>query len=298
MTKAEPSNTLLKLARSLFEEDSGAQEEFVQNILAGKSARPAIIWTKEKPSPLPFTCDELLAGIDWVSAVSPDARVGAHPLHEQGHYYCLDSSSIFTASVLLAAVAELREPAILDLCASPGGKSIFAGRAFRTTNMVCNEVIKKRLGQLSSNLKRCGFSEALMTSRDPSVFVKDGARFDVVIVDAPCSGQSLIARGEDSPGCFHPATMNMNSNRQKRILANAAQVVSPSGYLAYITCTYCEAENEKVVKWLQKKFRSFVPVEVPHLKNLQSHLADFPCYRVWPGKGCGAGGFACLLKRE
>jgi 16S rRNA C967 or C1407 C5-methylase (RsmB/RsmF family) len=119
----------------------------------------------------------------------------------------------------------------------------------------------------------------------------------MVIVDAPCSGQSLLARGKESPGCFHPATINMNSNRQKRIVANAAKLVAPGGCLAYMTCTYSEKENEDVVRWLHKRFPQLTPQSVAALAGRESKLAEFPCYRLWPHEE-GAGAFAAILRNS
>ncbi|MEG5173865.1 hypothetical protein [Microcoleus sp. B3-D7] len=73
---------------------------------------------------------------------------------------------------------------------------------------------------------------------------------NLVIVDAPCTGQSLLAKGDKAPGCFHHVTINSNANRQKRIFANSAKIVAPQGYLVYMTCTYSTAENEQVSEWL------------------------------------------------
>jgi 16S rRNA C967 or C1407 C5-methylase (RsmB/RsmF family) len=232
-----------------------------------------------------------------VDRVPIEDRPGRHPLHEQGAYYCLDVSSVFSASVLFAvsSAPEL----VLDVCASPGGKSIFAWRLFQPPRLVANEVIGKRTAALISNLQRCRVRPAAVMSRDSSILadVCPGSA-DVVIVDAPCSGQSLIARGKPSPGCFHPATINMNANRQRRILACAARVVAPGGYLAYLTCTYAQKENENNAAWLMKQFPQLRPLAVPRLAAFQSHLADFPCYRLWPHQAIGAGAFAIILRDE
>jgi 16S rRNA C967 or C1407 C5-methylase (RsmB/RsmF family) len=88
----------------------------------------------------------------------------------------------------------------------------------------------------------------------------------------------------------------MNANRQRRILANAVQLVAPGGYLAYITCTYSVKENENNVRWLLGKHPRFQPLEVTELRAFQSHLADIPCYRLWPQGGIGAGGFSAVLR--
>ena len=121
---------------------------------------------------------------------------------------------------------------------------------------------------------------------------------DLVIVDAPCSGQSLLAKGEKAPGCFHPTAINKSANRQKRIIANSAQLVAPQGYLAYMTCTYSPAENEQVCQWFMSKFPHFVPVQVDDLAAYQSHLTDIPCYRLFPQDRLGAGAFTALWRNS
>jgi 16S rRNA C967 or C1407 C5-methylase (RsmB/RsmF family) len=206
-------------------------------------------------------------------------------------------SSVFAASVLKVVPPE--PEVVVDACASPGGKSLFAWRCLRPGLLVSNEVISKRTGPLIGNLKRCGAKPAIVTNADPAVLSRVcPASADVTIVDAPCSGQSLVAKGQDVPGCFHPATINLNANRQRRILANAASVVAPGGWLAYITCTYAEKENEGNLRWLLRQFPEFTAVPVPALEEYRSTLAEVPCYRLWPQSGVGAGAFAALLRKE
>ena len=137
-----------------------------------------------------------------------------------------------------------------------------------------------------------------MTSADSRFFAeKAPVSGDLVIVDAPCSGQSLLARGIESPGCFHPATINLNSNRQKRILSNSAALVRPGGHLAYMTCTYSLEENENILKWFCKKSKQFKVVTIPTHEEYRSPYTELPCYRLFPWQG-GSGGFCALLKRD
>lgn len=186
--------------------------------------------------------------------------------------------------------------AILDMCAAPGGKSIFAWKTLNPKLLLCNEVIGKRLGMLTSNLKRCQIARSAAINLDSKILAeKIPATANLVIADAPCSGQSLLAKGDKAPGCFHPVTINNNASRQKRILANSAKIVAPQGYLAYMTCTYSTAENERVSEWLLNKFPQFLPVEVPHLAKYRSHLSEIPCYRMWPQDRLGAGAFTILF---
>jgi 16S rRNA C967 or C1407 C5-methylase (RsmB/RsmF family) len=180
-------------------------------------------------------------------------RPGQHALHQAGAFYCLDFSSIFAASVLLTI--EQPTPLVLDVCAAPGGKSIFAWKALQPDLIVSNEVIGKRLGMLISNLKRCQIQPGYVLNRDASILAQMLKQsMSLVIVDAPCSGQSLLAKREKAPGCFHQTVINKNANRQKRIIANSAGIVAPQGYLVYMTCTYSPEENEQVCTWFLERF--------------------------------------------
>lgn len=222
-------------------------------------------------------------------------RPGQHPLYQKGAFYSLDFSSVFSASAMLA----IPEPPkrILDLCSAPGGKAIFAFRAFKPELLACNETIRKRTGTLIANLSRCKVVNSAVWSADPSVYAKRAPKaFDLVIVDAPCSGQSLMAKGDPAPGAFTPHLIDMCVGRQRRITGMAAQTLRGGGHLLYSTCTFSEKENEKVISWLVSEYPFLEPVPVPHLAEFQSKYADFPCYRLFPQSGLGAGAFVCLLR--
>ena len=291
------SNHVKKLAADLFG-SSADGDAFVQSLVDPPAFDTAVLWLAERPAAMPFPARMIHSWQpEFVDCVSIDHRPGRQPLHQQGAYYCLDVSSVFAACVLEAMT--IRPERVLDLCASPGGKSVFAWRLFHPEVLVANEVIGKRTAALIANLRRCHIRPSVVLTRDSSILAEACAEAaDLVIVDAPCSGQSLIARGKPSPGCFHPATINRNANRQRRILACASRTVAPGGYLAYLTCTYARKENENNVAWLMKKVPHFRPVAVEKLAGFQSHLADFPCYRLWPQQAIGAGAFAVLLHNQ
>ena len=112
----------------------------------------------------------------------------------------------------------MNQPAkyIFDMCAAPGGKGIFAWKLWQPNVLISNEVIGKRLGMLISNLKRCEIQPSLVVNRYSSIWGTEiPSSSDLVIVDAPCTGQSLLAKGEQAPGCFHPSSINKSANRQK-----------------------------------------------------------------------------------
>ncbi|ACC84225.1 RsmB/NOP family class I SAM-dependent RNA methyltransferase [Nostoc punctiforme] len=291
----KPSNLLLKVSRRLFA-NLDEQEKFIEALMNPQPFLPSILWCKEKLniSPLPVETP-IYWQPQFTDRLSLGEKPGQHPLHQQGYFYCLDFSSIFAATTLLAIPQSVR--LVFDMCAAPGGKSIFAWKALQPELLISNEVIGKRLGMLISNLKRCQISPSAVVNRDSSIFAEMFPYFsNLVIVDAPCTGQSLLAKGEKAPGCFHPTAINKSANRQKRIIANSAKLVSSQGYLAYMTCTYSPEENEQVCEWFLERFPQFQAMEISNLTKYQSHLTTIPCYRMFPQDRLGAGAFTVLFK--
>ncbi len=292
-----PSNLLVKLSRRLFTtpEDQAA---FLAALTTPVSLSPALVWMELRPEDVPFQRDSPLPWQPaWVDRLSPGQRPGQHPLHGEGAYYCLDLASVFASTVLTAVQSPVQS--VLDLCAAPGGKSLLARQMLRPDHLWCNEALGKRVKVLIANLKRCGVTEALVFNLDPQVWATQAAHaVSLVIVDAPCSGQSLLAKGTRVEGCFHPVTIRKNAQRQRRIVGQATQLIAPGGYLAYMTCTFSPEENEAIGSWLLKTFPQFEAVAVPALQAYASHLVDFPCYRLWPQAGLGAGGFTALFQNR
>ncbi|MCC6933405.1 MAG: RsmB/NOP family class I SAM-dependent RNA methyltransferase [Deltaproteobacteria bacterium] len=291
----QATRSLLKTASSLFS-DSVRREAFVEAIVNPTKFPPTIFWLKEK-LPEIFTEE---ARLSWqpsfVDRLNNTERPGANDLHEQGYYYCLDFSSIFALAPLSVINQPLRT--VIDVCSSPGGKGIYAWRLFRPSSIIFNEVIAKRHGALFSNIKRCRVENYQVTRQDVSILSENYAESaDLVLVDAPCSGQSLRARGQDSFGCFDGRIIKMNAKRQRRILAHCARLVKAGGYLLYTTCTYSREENEENLIWFQENNRNFIPLEVNNLSEFQSGYIEHPCYRIWPQSGLGAGAFSVLMQK-
>ncbi len=292
---SQPSKLLIKLTQQLFRENE-PREKFIDALIQPQNYPNSILWCRPKPKILPFCPQPPFSWQpEFIDRLDVTIKPGKLALHQDGFYYCLDFSSVFAASVMLA----LERPVnlVLDVCASPGGKSIFAWRALQPKLLLSNEVIGKRIGMLFANFKRCKIQPAIIISLDSKILAKVIPKsMELVVVDAPCSGQSLIAKGIKAPGCFHPITIKKNANRQKRIMANSAKLVAPQGYLAYMSCTYSPQENEMVIDWFLSKFIDFKPVCVPHLVDYQSQLTSLPAYRLFPHAGLGAGAFTCLLQ--
>ncbi|MCB1064016.1 MAG: RsmB/NOP family class I SAM-dependent RNA methyltransferase [Verrucomicrobiae bacterium] len=302
----EPTRLMQREAERLFGAESAESLQFLDALMSAPDFAPCVLWTGETDALNDFRQHRPLAEsdprLDWLPDFALRLAIGGEspgrdPLHDAGAFYSLDFSSVWAASALLTIPQGPR--CVLDLCASPGGKSVFASLALKPEFLLSNEVIGKRLAVLRHNLARCGIAHAFTQRLDPRDLAKlaPGA-FEVVIVDAPCSGQSLLAKGIENPGAFHPSTVKGNAKRQVGILSTAAECVTPGGHLLYATCTFAERENERVIARFLDRHPDFSAQPVPHLEPWRSTLAEFPAYRLYPHSGLGAGAFTCLLRRD
>lgn len=298
---AEATNLMKKAAAALFP-DTPSQESFLRALLIPVPRGSAVVWTVP-PRPGEFETVPRTTLPDWlppfIEVLAPGVKIGASEAYAKGEVYPLDFSSVLTGSAMLAARNFLPEDfRVLDLCAAPGGKSILASAFLHPGMILANEVEGRRLGPLRHNLSRCRIPAHTQRLAPSEIARVAPGAFDLVLVDAPCSGQSLLAKGIDNPGCFHPSTVKGNARRQARILDAAAATIAPGGFLLYTTCTFSMRENEVAIEKLLEAVPTFSPVEVRHLASLRSALASFPAYRVYPHLSHGAGGFAALLRRE
>jgi 16S rRNA C967 or C1407 C5-methylase (RsmB/RsmF family) len=295
-----PSKNIERVVHSVLS-DASERRELFKALELGMGGIDAVCWLRSKSGNNLYRCSEVRAPWlpEWIDVVAPGERPGRLESHETGDIYILDLSSTFVVAALegLFDIAHKR-PCILDLCAAPGGKGILAWRYLNPSLIIANEVIGKRTAPLISNYKRCRIKPAIISSCDPGVLkTLFPDLFQLVIVDAPCSGQSLVLKGLAAPGAFHRATIALNERRQRRIIINAAEGVALGGYLLYSTCTFSRDENEKVVEWLCKVRPDFKAVEVLALSEYRTALSDYPMYRLFPHHGFGAGSFVALLKR-
>ena len=292
---AEPTRLLRKFAAGL-SANLDQQERFINTIVNPARYPQALIWVKPRPHQDVFNIEKPFSWqAEFIDRVSCGQKPGSHEFHQSGKYYCLDFSSIFEVS-LSNLVPESKF--VIDVCASPGGKGIYLWRKFCPEKIVFNEVISKRTAPLISNIRRCGIANAEVISLDSQVLAeKYQEQADLVLVDAPCSGQSLRAKGQDAFGCFDPRIINGNAKRQKRIIANSAKMVKSGGFLLYTTCTFSLEENERVAEWLLEQRQDFKALTYEAYEGYRSDYSEVSCYRLWPFEELGAGGFCVLFQR-
>ena len=218
------------------------------------------------------------------------------PLFHAGCYYVQEASSMFLEQALKQTV-DLSQPLkVLDLCAAPGGKSThILSLISQESLLVSNEVIRSRANILTDNIVKWGCSNVIVTNNDPKDFQRLENYFDVIVVDAPCSGSGLFRRDPDAIEEWSEQNVALCSQRQQRILADVLPSLKNGGVLIYSTCSYSEEEDELICEWLRTELRinNEELIISPDWNIIQSERG----YRFWPDRVKGEGFFiACFRK--
>ncbi len=178
------------------------------------------------------------------------------PLYHSGVYYSQEAGSMMLAKVLSQLELD-KGPKILDLCAAPGGKSgLIASFLSEKGLLISNEVIHARSKILKENLIKWGNSNTVVTNNDPKDFLRLPHFFDVIVVDAPCSGEGMFRKDIDSRNEWSEENVNLCAARQKRIVMDVWVSLKPGGYLIYSTCTFNEQENEDNIIWFANELNA------------------------------------------
>ena len=224
------------------------------------------------------------------------------PLFHAGCYYVQEASSMFIGHIFTIIKQADTPLKVLDLCAAPGGKSTLLNSAMNENDLlVANEIIKTRVPVLTDNLNRWGTSNTIVTNNDPKDFSRLKGFFDIIVVDAPCSGSGMFRKDPAAMNEWSEANVNLCHQRQERILADIYPALKEGGYLIYSTCSYSRQENEDILDWLCAEFE-FESVAIPINKEwgiaeTESEKRKAPGYRFYPGSVKGEGLFAACLKK-
>jgi 16S rRNA C967 or C1407 C5-methylase (RsmB/RsmF family) len=216
-----------------------------------------------------------------------------------GDYYIQDAGSMLPIALIDWNAEIANGPWVCDLCAAPGGKaSAITERLGPYGFLVANEPVQSRIDVLKYALARTGTPNYAVTRHDPDTLAASLPNFfDTVLVDAPCSGQTLVGRDKRSENAFSDKQIAHCALRQKRILASALTILKPGGTLIYSTCTFAIEENEAQIEWLLEHFPDCVrPIQRMELSQWQSPRTP-GCYRLWPHRDSCAGGFAAALQK-
>lgn len=195
------------------------------------------------------------------------------PLFHAGYYYVQEASSMYTGVLLERAMTQLLAGRsglrILDLCAAPGGKSTHILSIIGSNDLLLsNEVIRSRASILADNVAKWGYPNAVVSNNDPADFAALDDFFDVVVVDAPCSGEGMFRKDPDAVNEWSVDNVHLCASRQRRIVSDIWPALRSGGFMIYSTCTFNTLENDENVAWIVSELgaeliekRRFLPEE-------------------------------------
>lgn len=257
------------------------------------------------------------------------------PSIHQGVYYVQDASSMILATIASALAerisketeeteetgdvakaetttsqerkTEARLPILwLDACAAPGGKTTAAIDALPYGSLVvANEFDYQRAEILKENVAKWGSPDVVVSRGDTALYAKLPELFDVIAVDAPCSGEGMMRKDVVAREQWTPALVEECATRQREILENLWKALRPGGYLVYSTCTFNTRENEEMILWLMDEYGAEPvdlgisapgidgPVGIPGRPDSQ----QLPAMRFIPGRARGEGLFVCVVRK-
>ena len=209
----------------------------------------------------------------------------------EGLIYLQDEASQLVAHLLAAEPGDR----VLDVCAAPGSKATHVAALAPEATIVAGDLYEHRIRTLHELATIQATDRIRLVVHDATGKLPfAAASFDRVLVDAPCSGTGTLRRNPEIRWRLKPADIVELASRQGRILAHAASMVRPGGFLLYSTCALERDENEAVIATFSKGHPDFHPTPLPAAADL---LSESGTIRTWPHRHDVDGFFVVGLRR-
>ena len=169
--------------------------------------------------------------------------------YEKGHWWVQDLSSMLP----LYLSPEIRFKKVLDMCAAPGGK------AFQTISLdnevTLNDISLKRTKILRENLKRLNFNNDIKNLN--ALDISEKIKFDVIILDAPCSGVGTLRRNPEILFKKKPPDLDFLIKVQKSLINKASKLLNSNGIIIYMVCSFFYDETKNIKNIFLKENKNF-----------------------------------------
>ncbi|MCF8360449.1 MAG: RsmB/NOP family class I SAM-dependent RNA methyltransferase [Prolixibacteraceae bacterium] len=220
------------------------------------------------------------------------------PLFHAGTYYVQEASSMFLEQIMKGSTGPNQLLKVLDLCAAPGGKSTHLASLLPPGSLlVSNEIIRSRAKILAENMTKWGYPNVIVTNNAPADFQRLKGFFDVLVVDAPCSGEGMFRKDTNARAEWSANNVAHSALRQRRIVADAWDSLKEGGIIIYSTCTFNKHENEENLKWMIREMGAQpLPFDFPVSDGIEIST-EVPGFRFYPHKIKGEGFFISVLQK-
>jgi 16S rRNA (cytosine967-C5)-methyltransferase len=218
-------------------------------------------------------------------------RIDTLPGFADGAWWVQDAAAAMPARILLSVLGEGRGKTVIDLCAAPGGKTLQLAAAGCAVTAVDSSA--KRLKLVHENLQRTRLSANVITA-DALAWRPDHLA-DAVLLDAPCSSTGTIRRHPDLPYLKKEKDIPKLAQRQRDLLAAAAEMLKPSGVLVYSVCSLEPEEGEGVIAAADLQRQTITNPELAEFLTAEGALRTLP--GMWSERGGLDGFYAALLRK-
>src|SRR5574344_87826 len=183
---------------------------------------------------------------------------------DNGLFYIMDAASMMVSFLLPVFDGEN----VLDMCAAPGGKTIFLALKNRGINIISNDLSYERSLILSSNIEKMGLDNVIVCSNTINTLeIYYKTTFDKIILDAPCSGSAMFRKNSEMESDWNYNKVLKCSYEQSSLLDQAANMLKPGGIISYSTCSFSYEEDEKIIIDFLNKHKEFKTIKLPDNKS-------------------------------
>ena len=219
-----------------------------------------------------------------------------------GAYYVQEAASQFIDYVI--ANEELQGKRVLDMCAAPGGKTTIYSIAVGEDGLVvANEYVRSRANVLADNVRKWGLGNVLVVNNAPEHIAQFEGWFDLVAVDAPCSGEGMFRKEEVAREDWSEDAVRMCAMRQLSIVRDAWQSLKDGGLFIYSTCTFNGEEDEGLLRaFIEEQGEVFEPsanIDIDESWGIvKGEVGAFQTFRFFPHKTDSEGLFVAVARKS
>ena len=219
-----------------------------------------------------------------------------------GAYYVQEAASQFIDYII--AGEDLQGKRVLDMCAAPGGKSTIYSTAVGIDGLVvANEYVRSRANVLADNVRKWGMGNVLVTNNAPEHIAQFEGWFDLVAVDAPCSGEGMFRKEEVAREDWSEEAVKMCAARQMSIVREAWQSLKDGGLFIYSTCTFNDEEDEGILTaFIEEMGDVFEPSQKIDVDDawgvVKGEVGAFQTFRFFPHKTDSEGLFVAVARKS